>query len=89
MHGPVGAGVGDVEEKGLIRCLIVATVIADKSDRIVIDGVSVVEGFGLIAGIIFGSDVGIASAEGGGIIETACSCYGAVKAVKAPLHRPC
>ena len=60
--------------------------IADESDRIVTDGVSVVEGLGLIAGVIFGSDIGIASAEGGRIIETTCSRDSAVKAVKAPLR---
>ena len=89
VHGPVGTGVGDIEKKRLIRCFVVATVIADESDRIVIDCISVVEGFGLIAGVIFGSNVGIATAKGGGIIETTCSRNGAVKAVEATLHRPC
>ena len=88
MHGPVSAGVGDVEKEWLIRYLAVPTVIGDEGDRIVVDGVGVVEGFRLIIRVILGSDVGVTAAESGGVVEAARSCDGPVKAVEAALHGP-
>ena len=88
VHGPVGAGVGDVEKEWLIRYLAVPAVIGDEGDRIVVDGVGVVEGFRLILRVILGSDVGVTAAEGGGVVEAACSCDGPVKAVEAALYGP-
>ena len=61
VHGPVGRSVGDIHEKGLPVGL--ALVILDVSDRIVRDGVRVVERVRLVVWIVVRSNVAVAPGE--------------------------
>ena len=61
VHGPVGRSVGDIHEKGLPVGL--ALVILDVADRIVRDGVCVVERVGLVVWVVVRSNVAVAPGE--------------------------
>lgn len=87
MHGPVGGGVGDVVEEGLVG--VAFRVFADVADGVVGDGVGVVPGaVGLVVGIVLGGDEGVVAGEGVGVEEGTGAVDGAVEAVEASLAWP-
>lgn len=86
VHGPVGGGVGDVEEKGLVR--LVLMVLGDEACGVVVDGVGVVIEVGLVVWICVGGDEGVVADEGVGIVKAACAVDGAVEAIESALQGP-
>ena len=83
VHGPVGSGVGDVDEEG-----IVALVLLDVARGVVADGVGIIKLVGLVFLVREWRDLRVFARERVGIKEAASAMDGAVKAVKAALTRP-
>ena len=86
VHGPVGGGVGDVQEEGFGG--VVALVFGDEPDGVVADGVGVVELGGTVFGVVERADGRVVAGQGAGVEETAGAGDGAVVAVETALQGP-
>ena len=86
VHGPVRAGVGDVEEERLLG--MVLGVILHELHRVVADGIGVVILLRLVVRIVERGDELVVAAKRGRIVKTPRAGDRAVEAVKAALHGP-
>lgn len=86
VHGPVGGGVGEVDEERLVLMLL--GVVSDEARGVICERVRVVILLGLVILVRVGGDELVIADEGVGVVEAASAVDGAVEALEAALQRP-